>query len=212
VSNLTPFQTVGPYLRLGLRAALGPIPPSYPGQRIVIRGRLIDGHQTGIPDGVLEWWHPALPALQRSLTEDDGTFVLETIKPGASMLVMTAGAIAGALALAAIPMTPGTGVLLILSLLMLTGGLINAVQTTMYALGTHVYPARVRATGVGTAVAVGRIGAISSGFAGAWALTYGSSSFFAVMAILMGVCFISLVSIRRHVAPVEDQIAVHQTR
>jgi len=82
VSNLTPFQTVGPYLRLGLRAALGPIPPSYPCQRIVIRGRLLDGRQTAIPDGVLEWWHPALPTLQRTPTEDNGTFVLETIKPG----------------------------------------------------------------------------------------------------------------------------------
>ena len=43
-----------------------------------------------------------------------------------------------------------------------TGGLINGVQTLMYGLATHVYPAAIRATGVGTAVAVGRVGGIGS--------------------------------------------------
>src|SRR5207248_2442349 len=99
-----------------------------------------------------------------------------------AMLIMTAGAIGGALTLAAIPITRDTGVVLLLALLTLTGGLINAVQTTMYALGTHVYPASVRATGVGSAVAVGRVGAITAGFAGAWVIGYGSSSFFILMA------------------------------
>ena len=42
-----------------------------------------------------------------------------------------------------------------------TGGLINAVQTTMYALAAHVYPTAIRATGVGTAVAFGRIGGVA---------------------------------------------------
>jgi AAHS family 4-hydroxybenzoate transporter-like MFS transporter len=90
----------------------------------------------------------------------------------------------------------------ILAMLTLTGGLINAVQTTMYALAAHVYPSMIRATGVGTAAAVGRIGAILSGYAGAWAIDYrGSTSFFALMAAFMGATFISLAAVRRHVAP-----------
>ena len=60
--------------------------------------------------------------------------------------------------------------LAVLAMLAWTGGLINAVQTTMYALAAHVYPAGIRATGVGTAVAFGRIGGVVSPYAGAWAL------------------------------------------
>ena len=77
MAMLTPFQTVGPYLSIGLRAGTEELPAT---GRIVIRGRLIDGGGAGIPDGVLEWWHPSLPSIQRSLTTTDGAFVVETIK------------------------------------------------------------------------------------------------------------------------------------
>jgi AAHS family 4-hydroxybenzoate transporter-like MFS transporter len=89
----------------------------------------------------------------------------------------------------------------ILVMLTFTGGLINAVQTTMYALATNVYPSVIRATGVGTAVAIGRLGAILSGYAGAWALEYrGSVSYFGLIASAMAVCFLALAALRRHVA------------
>ena len=57
-------------------------------------------------------------------------------------------------------------------------GLINAVQTTMYALAAHVYPAGIRATGAGTAVAIGRVGGVGSSYEGAWALESGPSQMF----------------------------------
>ena len=63
----------------------------------------------------------------------------------------------------------------IMIMLTITGGLINAIQTTMYALATNVYPSAVRATGVGAATAVGRTGAIISGYAGPWALAFGAA-------------------------------------
>jgi len=117
-----------------------------------------------------------------------------------SMLSMTAGAIAGAVTLAFMTITVGTSVITLLALLTLTGGLINAVQTTMFALAAHVYPTDIRATGVGTAVSLGRTGAIVSGYAGAWALEYrGSHSFFAVIALAMCVAFTALALVRRHV-------------
>ena len=85
-------------------------------------------------------------------------------------------------------------------MLALTGGLVNAVQTTMYALATHVYPSSVRATGAGVAVAIGRLGAILSGYAGTWAIEYrGSHSYFGLMAATMCVCFVALATVRRHV-------------
>ena len=55
----------------------------------------------------------------------------------------------------------------------LTGGLLNAVQTTMYAVAAHVYPTDIRGTGVGTAVAVGRIGNVVASYVGAFALDSG---------------------------------------
>jgi protocatechuate 3,4-dioxygenase alpha subunit len=81
VSSLTPFQTVGPYLSLGLHAGIAPIAIDQAAHPITIHGRLIDGGGQGIPDGVLEWWHPALPTLQRSLTAVDGGFAIQTLKP-----------------------------------------------------------------------------------------------------------------------------------
>ena len=89
----------------------------------------------------------------------------------------------------------------IMIMLTITGGLINAIQTTMYALATNVYPSGVRATGVGAATAVGRTGAIVSGYAGPWALTFGgSTSYFALIAGAMAVCLVALASVKRHVA------------
>jgi len=74
------------------------------------------------------------------------------------------------------------------------------VQTTMFALAAHVYPARIRATGVGGAVSFGRTGAVVSGYVGAWALDYrGAMSFFGVIAVALVVCCLALASIARHV-------------
>jgi AAHS family 4-hydroxybenzoate transporter-like MFS transporter len=69
-----------------------------------------------------------------------------------SMLTMAAAAIGGAVVLAMMQIGPENTVA-VFAILAWTGGLINAVQTTMYALAAHVYPTSVRATGVGTAVA-----------------------------------------------------------
>jgi protocatechuate 3,4-dioxygenase alpha subunit len=50
------------------------------GDRVVIRGRLVDGAGAGIPDGILEWWHPGLSEVQRSTTEDGGNFLIQIAK------------------------------------------------------------------------------------------------------------------------------------
>ena len=85
-------------------------------------------------------------------------------------------------------------------MLAITGGLINAVQTTMFALAAHVYPTDVRSTGVGVASAIGRAGAILSTYAGAWALDAGgSSAFFTLVAGAMCLYAVSLAVIRRHI-------------
>jgi AAHS family 4-hydroxybenzoate transporter-like MFS transporter len=117
-----------------------------------------------------------------------------------TMLGMAAGAIAGALVMSMMSIDSGAFAGTIVLMLGITGGLINAVQTTMYALAAHVYPTSARATGVGSAAAVGRLGAILSTYAGAWTLELGGTRlFFVVMAGAMAIAMASLASIRRHI-------------
>jgi AAHS family 4-hydroxybenzoate transporter-like MFS transporter len=129
-----------------------------------------------------------------------GAVAITRLGSRAALLAMSAGAAAGALALAALPLSPAAGTAALIVMLGVTGGLINGVQTTMYALAAHVYPTSVRATGVGTAVAVGRSGGVLSTYVGAWALEAGGSRmFFAAIAAAMGLVFACLALVRRHV-------------
>jgi AAHS family 4-hydroxybenzoate transporter-like MFS transporter len=128
-----------------------------------------------------------------------GALIISRVGSRVTMLTMSAGAIAGALLLGAVPIGTRSAAS-VLVLLGWTGGLINAVQTTMYALAAHVYPTAIRATGVGTAVAVGRIGGVASPYAGAWALESGGASFlFVLTAATMTLVFAALASVRHHI-------------
>jgi AAHS family 4-hydroxybenzoate transporter-like MFS transporter len=128
-----------------------------------------------------------------------GGLVIARLGSRPTLLGMSAGAIAGALGLSlaiGVWSDPGS----IIALLGITGGLINAVQTTMYALAAHVYPTPVRATGIGTALAVGRSGGVLSTYAGAWALEMeGSGAFFGLMATAMTLVLGCLAVVRRHI-------------
>lgn len=116
-----------------------------------------------------------------------------------SMLTMNAVAILGCLGLSTMAIGPSS-LGAVVAMLALTGGMINAVQTTMYALAAHVYPSTIRATGVGTAVAIGRIGATLTGYGGTWAIDLGgATAFFRLIATTMAVTFVALAAVRRHV-------------
>jgi len=129
-----------------------------------------------------------------------GGFAIPRLGSRMAMLTMAGVAIAGAAVLSGMTISPGAGAVRLIAMLALTGGMINGVQTTMYALAAHVYPSAVRATGVGTAVAVGRFGAILTGYVGPWAIELrGTTSFFAVIAVTMVVTFVALASVKRHV-------------
>jgi len=128
-----------------------------------------------------------------------GALVIQRLGSRATLMGMSALAVASALAMAAMPlrppMTPG-----LVAMFALTGGLLNAVQTTMYALAAHVYPTEIRATGVGTAVAVGRIGNVVASYVGAFALdTGGAPAFFSTWSVSMAVVLGSLALVRHHI-------------
>jgi AAHS family 4-hydroxybenzoate transporter-like MFS transporter len=128
-----------------------------------------------------------------------GALVIMRLGSRLTMLAMSAGAVFGAVTLAFMPIGTQSAAA-VLGMLAWTGGLINAVQTTMYALAAHVYPTAVRATGVGMAVAFGRIGGVISPSIGSWALESGGSPrYFGLIAGTMVMAFVALSAIRRHI-------------
>ena len=101
---ITPSQTVGPFLAIGLPWADGPfvVPEGTPGA-ITITGRVLDGSGEPVPDALVETWqadpdsrfdHPddprgaagsATPGFRgfgRSATDRDGRFRIVTVRPG----------------------------------------------------------------------------------------------------------------------------------
>ena len=100
---LTPAQTAGPYLRLGLsRAGMAEaVAPDAP-DAVRVGGVLLDGAGAPIPDGVIEIWqadatggfhHPDDPrgpvpagdgftGFARCLTQEGGRWSVVTVKPG----------------------------------------------------------------------------------------------------------------------------------
>jgi MFS transporter, AAHS family, 4-hydroxybenzoate transporter len=63
-----------------------------------------------------------------------------------------------------------------------------------------VFPTAVRATGVGTAVAFGRVGGVLSPWIGSWALESGGSSrYFGLIAAAMVCAVAALATIRSHI-------------
>lgn len=85
MAGLTPYQTVGPYLSIGLRAGLAPMrrADGAAAPTITIDGRLLDGAGEGIVDGVLEFWHPAFVDVGRAMTGAGGAYTLTTVLPSA---------------------------------------------------------------------------------------------------------------------------------
>ena len=102
--GLTPSQTVGPYLSIGIAGSLvtSTLVAEDDPRAIRIRGRLLDGRGDPVPDGLVEIWqanaagryaHPAddrsdvpleegFRGFGRSATANDGWFELVTVKPG----------------------------------------------------------------------------------------------------------------------------------
>jgi protocatechuate 3,4-dioxygenase alpha subunit len=81
MAGLTPFQTVGPFLHLGLRAGREPMTADGLTTPIAITGRLLDGAGAGIEDGVLEFWAAGFDRIGRVWTEAGGLYRLIAVKP-----------------------------------------------------------------------------------------------------------------------------------
>ena len=99
-----------------------------------------------------------------------------------------------------------------MAMFLITGGLLNAVQTTMYALAAHVYPVEIRGTGVGTAVAVGRIGNVLAVYVADYSIRVaGAPGYFMSWVVTMALVLVSLALVRRHIGRSEQEpvLATH---
>jgi AAHS family 4-hydroxybenzoate transporter-like MFS transporter len=128
-----------------------------------------------------------------------GALVIQKLGSRVTMLGMSAMAIVSALIMAAFPPRPDA-LPFAMTMFTITGGLLNAVQTTMFALAAHVYPAEIRSRGVGTSMAVGRVGNVLAVYAGNMALRVGGApAYCASWAVTMAFVFGSLAVMRRHI-------------
>ena len=118
----------------------------------------------------------------------------------AALSVMMGGAVLITLLLGVLPIGPtGLGGPTLLVILFLGGAFIPGGQVLLFALAGQLYPTAIRATGVGFAAAIGRIGAVLSGLAGPFILPFGSSGFFLAVAVTMLVSGILLRFMRMEV-------------
>ena len=134
-----------------------------------------------------------------------GAFFIKRMGSRVAMLGMSVMAVVVGLALARMTVSAPASFML-MTLMILGGALLNGVQTTMYALAAHVYPTEVRGTGVGTAVAFGRIGNVLAARAGNASLNVaGNTGYFTSWAIIMGVVTLTLGMVTRHIPRARDQ-------
>ncbi len=98
----TPSQTVGPFFHFGLKFRSVLVDDQTEGQRILLKGHVLDGDGQPVPDALIEIWqanacgryiqkndqHPApldpnFRGTGRVLTDRNGEYRFTTIKPGA---------------------------------------------------------------------------------------------------------------------------------
>jgi protocatechuate 3,4-dioxygenase alpha subunit len=103
VSELTPFQTIGPFFHFALPYRGGETLAGQrtPGDRIVVEGTVRDGAGAPVPEALVEIWqadasgvyhhpdderdsssHDAFDGFGRTPTDTDGRYAFTTIKPG----------------------------------------------------------------------------------------------------------------------------------
>ena len=128
-----------------------------------------------------------------------GAVLIQRFGSKVTMLGMSALAVVCGFILAGADISPQNG-LFLMAMLILTGSLLNGVQTTMYALAAHVFPTEVRSTGVGFAVAVGRVGNVLAATVANEAFNRGGNAgYFGSWSVLMAVVFFALALVSRHV-------------
>jgi AAHS family 4-hydroxybenzoate transporter-like MFS transporter len=129
-------------------------------------------------------------------------WLIQRLGSRVSVLAMCALAALGALAMGFFTFSHAN-LGLLAAILGAEGLVIGGVHTGLYTLAAMAYPPFIRATGVGSASAFGRIGAIASSFTGVISLEIaGSKGFFVLIAVWMLLSFVGVLVLQRHVLAV----------
>jgi AAHS family 4-hydroxybenzoate transporter-like MFS transporter len=129
-----------------------------------------------------------------------GGWLIGRVGSRPSVLGLAAGAAVGALVLGALAHGAGGSFAVLLFALMCEGLCIAGLTNGVYTLAAFIYPPYAKATGVGAAAAIGRIGAVVSSYTGVLALQLGgASSYFLVIALAALLSLIGVAAIRAHV-------------
>jgi AAHS family 4-hydroxybenzoate transporter-like MFS transporter len=96
----------------------------------------------------------------------------------------------------------------LLLLMAAAGTTILGMQVGLYSLAAHAYPTANRASGVGAALGVGRVGGILSAFAGGipTSIGQGVTPFFAAISVVVLLMAIAVAVFRRHIPPVQSTL------
>jgi AAHS family 4-hydroxybenzoate transporter-like MFS transporter len=117
-----------------------------------------------------------------------------------SVAGLAAGSTLGAIVLGVMPLDPRHGTALAAGALLIEGFFIGGLHNGLYTLAAFRYPPAVRATGVGAAAGIGRIGAIVSSYTGVLTLKLaGTAGYFALVAVATALAFLGTLLIRQHV-------------
>lgn len=114
------------------------------------------------------------------------------------LVAMAAGATISAAWLLLDPPAAGETGGVYIAQIVLNGGCFAGLQTVLYNLAAHLYPARMRATGVGAAGTVGRVGAIAAALAGGGLVSVGGQSFYVVLVGAALLATVALALVRNH--------------
>ncbi|MET1755721.1 MFS transporter [Novosphingobium sp. RD2P27] len=93
----------------------------------------------------------------------------------------------------------GTPVAVLAGTIFFAGLFIAGLQPMLFAIAAAAYPVQLRGTGVGTALAVGRLGAIASSYIGAVLIGAGAGAFFVFLGAMMMAVAAALWLMPRHV-------------
>lgn len=129
-----------------------------------------------------------------------GGWLIQTVGSRLSVPALALGGVAGALALGLGHYGPEQGIVPIGLALFVEGVFIAGLNTGIYTLAAHAYPPFARATGVGAAAGVGRIGAVISSYTGAWSLTlWGASGYFILIAGAIAATLVAIALVRNQI-------------
>ena len=120
-------------------------------------------------------------------------------------------AAAGTLVLMSLPLTEEE-IIYLMTMLLIENVFVVGLLGAVYVMATHLYPPAFRSTGTGAASALGRLGAMTSAYAGVYSLHLGGpAGYFACMTATSLLTFIFAMLILNHVPEAADRAALRRS-